>query len=166
MHQDLLKQSKSSHARGVTAVEMLFGISIVGIILVFAMNAIQNYINSAKSTTEKTQALYLAEEGLELMRFVRDQDWSTFSAIPENNPRYLSIGSTTISLTTTPEIVDGFVRTITVSNVYRDSNDDIVASTTVGSVADANTRYVTATITWGSPTTTTSLTSILADIRP
>lgn len=156
----------TQRVRGVTSIEVAFGVSIVAVILVFAMYAIADFINGARDVTEKTQALYLAEEGLELIRFARDEDWADISAIPLNTTRYIA-ASSIITATTTPEVIGEFTRSFTVQNVYRDnSTDDIVASTTGGSSADADSKYVTVAVSWGTPTSTVSLTSILADISP
>ena len=128
-------------------------------------NSYINFINIGKQVTEKTQALYLAEEGLELVRFVRDDDWSNIGTLSAGVPYALALSSTAIGVTTIPEIEGVFRRTFTISNVYRNpSTDDIVASTTAGSVADINSKYITVNVTWGSPTTTVSLTGILTNL--
>jgi type II secretory pathway pseudopilin PulG len=153
--------------RGITSIELVFGVTIVGIILVYSMNSIAQFVNSARDVTEKTQALYLAEEGLELTRFMRDNNWTYVSAIPLNTTRYLATSTgATILVSTTPEVIGSFTRSFTVQNVYRNSNDDIVASTTGGSTADTGSKYVTMMVSWGTPTKSVSLTTILANIAP
>ncbi len=64
--------SKNVYTKGVTSVEMVVGVSIAGLILLFSMYTIHNLINTTRDITLKTNALYLAEDGLELLRFVRD----------------------------------------------------------------------------------------------
>lgn len=153
--------------RGITSIEVAFGVVILGVVLVFAMYAISNFVNTTRDTTEKTQALYLAEEGLECVRFMRDESWTSLSSLPLNTTKYLTLQSGTVVATSTPEILNGFTRSFTIQNVYRDSStNDIVASTTSGSVADTSSKYITMTVTWGSPMKTISLTTILADLTP
>jgi type II secretory pathway pseudopilin PulG len=153
--------------QGITSIEVVIGVSIASIVLVYAMNALSLFINSARDVGIRTQALYLAEDGLELMRFMRDTDWATFSGIPLNTTRYLDISSTAILPTTAVETVGDFTRSFQVSNVYRNSStDDIVASTTGGSVADSESKYVTVTVGWGTTGDAVSLSTILVNLDP
>jgi type II secretory pathway pseudopilin PulG len=149
------------------ALEVVIGVSIAAVILTVAGNAMGQFINTGRSVTQKTQALYLAEEGLELIRFVRDTNWADVSVVPTDTTRYLSVTPTTVVITTTPEIIEGFVRSFRFQNVYRNATtDDIVASTTAGAVVDTSAKYVTVSVSYGNPTTTVSLTSVLADLDP
>ncbi len=158
---------QTARIRGFTAVEVLVGVALASVILIFAANTVALFINAGRVVSEKTKALYLAEDGLELMRFVRDESWNTISVLPVGSTRYLGVTSSLITTTTTPEVIDGFRRSFSVQNVYRDATtNDIVASTTGGSVADTSSKYITMSVAWGTPTTTISMTSILADIAP
>jgi type II secretory pathway pseudopilin PulG len=157
---------KTHTTKGITAIEVVIGVSIAALVLTFATHSLVRFINTGRSVTEKTQALYLAEEGLELIRFVRDSAWSNISGLPLNSARHLSITSGAITITTTPEYIETFRRSFTVQNVYRNNSDDIVASTTSGAVADDKAKYVTVSIDFGTPTTTVSLTTILTELDP
>jgi len=153
--------------RGVTAIEVVIGVSIAALILVFTMYAIMLFVNAGRTVSEKTEAVYLAEEALELIRFVRDGAWSNISSLTNNTTYYLDITGGAITVTNTPEVIDGFRRSFIISNVYRNAvTNDIVASTTGGSVADSSSKYVTATVSWGVSTSTISLTSILTNLNP
>ena len=157
---------KKMHA-GIIAVEAVIGVSLAGLILVYSVYAINTYVNSGRDIAEKTQALYLAEDGLELIRYVRDNAWTKISSIPLNQTRYLETTNTGVSISVTPEILDGYTRSFTLDNVYREPGTyDIVASTTAGSVADTDSKYVTMTVRWGTPVKSVSLTTIIADIAP
>jgi len=159
-------QNKHSQV-GVSAVEVLIGVAIASLVLIFAANAIILFINSGRTVSEKTKGLYLAEEGLELVRFIRDQAWTNVSGLSTNSTHYLRVTGTTVTTSGTSEVIDGFQRSFRVQNVYRNSTtDDIVASTTGGSVADTNSKYVFMTVVGGNPTTTVTLTSVLSDLTP
>lgn len=150
---------------GITSLEVVVGVSIAGIIIAFAMNALTLFINSARDANSKTQALYLAEEGLELARFIRDENWSSLSALSLGAPHYFSISGSAITFTSTPEVIEGFTRSVVLQNVYRNTTtDDIVASTTSGSAADTHSKYITITVTDGA--VEAALTTILTDIAP
>ncbi len=159
--------SFSHNQKGITAIEIVFGVSIAGIILVFGINAIVLFVNSARAVTEQTQALYLVEDGLELIRFARDNNWAQISVLPLNTTRYLNVTNASVVPTATPEIINGFTRSFKVNNVYRDpATDDIVASTSPGSVADSDSKYVTMTVTWGTSGKKVELETILTNIDP
>lgn len=152
---------------GIIAVEAVIGVSLAGLILVYSVYAINTYVNSGRDIAEKTQALYLVEDGLELIRYVRDNGWTKISSIPLNQTRYLETTSTGVSVSVTPEILNGYTRSFIIQDVYREpGTDDIVASTTAGSVADTDSKYVTMTVSWGTPVKSVSLTTIIADITP
>lgn len=162
-----IRNAYTTHARGFTAVEVLIGVALASVILIFAANTVALFINAGRVVSEKTKALYLAEEGLELVRFVRDESWSTLSALSTSGTHYLGVTSSSITTSTTPEYIDGFRRSFTVKNVYRNTTtNDIVASTTGGSAADTDSKYITVSVAWGTPTTTISMTSILTDLTP
>ena len=154
-----------SQTRGVSGVEMLIGISLAALVLVFTTHAIVRYVNVGSDISDKTVALYLAEEQLELVRYVRDEAWTNISTLTNGTTYYIDIGPASISITSTPQPIGQYQRGFFVKDVYRNSDDDIVASTTPGSTADADTKYVTSFVTWGSSSSTVSLTSIVADIE-
>ena len=160
----LLKQRNTMQGMGI--VEVVVAVSIVSVVLIFFSNTFVQFINSGKQVSEKTQALYLTEEGLELMRFVRDNNWADISTLTSGTSYALVLSSTPIGITTSPEVSGIFKRTFVVSNVYRNAiTDDIVASTTVGAVADTQAKYVTMNVQWGTPTSTISLTTILTHLN-
>lgn len=152
--------------RGVAAVEVVIGVSIAALVLIFATNALVLFLNAGRTASEKVKAIYLVEDGLELLRFVRDDSWNSISSLSVNATHYLQVTPSTVTVTSAPQLIDGYTRSFRISNVYRNASDDIVASTTPGSTADQSAKYVTMTVTWGTPTSTVALTSILTDIDP
>jgi hypothetical protein len=156
----------TQHNRGVTAIEVAIGVSIAALVIVFAMQTIGLFVNANRVASEKTKAIYLTEEGHELLRWLRDGSWSTISTLSTNNTYYFVTSTTSIGITTTLQNNGGYVRSFRIENVYRDASDDIVASTTGGAVADTSAKYVTMTTTYGTPTTSVSLRTILTEIDP
>lgn len=152
------------HARGVTVVEVLVAVSIAGVLIISLAYAMTTFLHTAHQVSKKTYAVYLAEEGLEMVRYLRDSDWNTIDALDTDDVHYLDISTTTIAFTATPEIVGDYSRSITIENAYRDSStDDIVTS---GGVEDVNTKYVTVRVSWDAGSATTSLTGLFANINP
>lgn len=158
-------QKTNIHARGVSAIELVFGVSIAALILVYVTYAMVLFVNSGRDVSDRAQGLYLAEEGLEMIRFIRDDDWSEIDSLTDNNDYYLDIDSASISITNTTEVIEGFERSFYVTPVYRNSNDDVVASTTPGATEDTGAKYVTVTVTGGRPERTATLRTILGNIE-
>ena len=105
------------------------------------------------------QASSLLEEGAEAVKTIRDNDWTTISNLTVGTTYYLSYSSVTNlwSLTTTPSTIGIFTRTVVISAVNRDSNDDIVSS---GGTLDVKTKKVTITTSFNSQSGTISKTLV------
>lgn len=145
---------------GVALVEVVIGVAIVGIVIAFISYSFGLFVNASGRSLERTQAMYLAEEGMEVLRSLRDSDWTTFgSGLSLNTTYYLDIDPTTLTTTGTPEVIDGkFTRSFELAAVERDGNDDLASSGTT----DNGARYVTVTVSWDSEDI--SLTSLLTNI--
>jgi len=136
--------------RGASLIEVVIGAAIVVVVLIGALSAFQVFLRSGLATTTKLQAAFLAEEGIEAARSIRDRSWSEFSGL-SSGTYHLVLGSQW-NTTTTPQLIDGvFTRTISVGDVYRRTSDsDIVPSTSPDSKAiDLNTKRVLLRVSWG-----------------
>jgi type II secretory pathway pseudopilin PulG len=154
---------RSLYTKGVSLVEVLIGISILAVMLVVIGYSINTYVNARAALLNNTKATYLAEEGIEIIRAVRDNDWNTIDALPTNTTRYLSVSTTTFSIVTTPEVIDtNFYREFKVRPVYRNASDDIVASTTVGATVDDGSRQIDMYV--GGPAGTTTMQAIITNL--
>ena len=151
---------KNQQQNGIAIIEILIGTSILTLVLAFISYTLLLFLDTSDLALEQTQALYLAEEGQELMRYLRDEDWQTISDLTEGNTYYLDIATSTIGLSSTPEVIDGtFTRAVVVDELRRDSNDDFVES---GGTVDSGGRVITVTVSWGSRDVV--LTSILTNL--
>ena len=149
------------HNRGITVIEALLGIAIIALVLVFVSQTMTLFFNSSGDVREKTKALYLAEEGIEVLRYIRDEDWNEVDVLTQGATYYFDIATTTLATTTTPEVIDGiYTRSFTVENTERDGNNDFVET---GGTDDTGGRVVTVDVAWGSESV--SLSSILTNIQ-
>lgn len=151
--------------RGFTMVEAVVTIAISVGVLLSAIGAFTLTMHSALTNTARVQAAFLEEEGLEAVRILRDNSWSTNIA-PQSNatPTYLAYNGTTWVATSTNTYVDGaFERKVQFGSVSRDVNQNIVAS---GGTVDTNIRKVTVTVSWrqGTATSTHSLSTYLTNV--
>lgn len=151
--------------KGITAVEAVVGVSIAALILTFTTHTIVRFIRTSGDSADKTQALFLAEEGLEFTRYIRDDAWGNISALTNGATNYIEVGASTITTTTTPEVIGQFTRSFIIEPIYRDSNDDIVPSTEPSATADTDSKEVEAIVTWGNPAKSVSLKTIVSNLH-
>ncbi len=115
-------------------------------------------------TQDLARANFIAQEGIEDMRYLRDASWTTNMApLAPNINYYVTLATTTSQWsvgTAVPSLIDGtFRRVIQVQSVMRNSSDDIVLS---GGTVDASTLKIISTVSWGQGTT--SVETYLANI--
>lgn len=148
---------------GVSLIEVIVGISILAVILLAVGLSINAFAEARSRLVIDAQTLYLAEEGVEMVRALRDDDWDSIDSYAIDTTYYFDVATTTIAIGSTPEIIDGeFFRQVTFRQVYRNGSDDIVASTTGGASVDD--ELVEVEVSVGGPTGTTTLRSILSNI--
>lgn len=109
----------------------------------------------SQETTHHIQAGFLLEEGIEAVKSLRDDGWtSNITPLNAGTAYYLTWnGSKWAATTTAAQIENTFWRTATFSTVSRDGNDDIVTS---GGVNDPGTRKVRIDVTWDKKTASTT----------
>lgn len=151
------------HTAGVSLVEVIIGIAVIASIVFASGLAVTQMVEARERLVDNTKALYLTEEGYELLRAVRDNDWSDIDALTVGDTYYFSITPGAIAITGTPEVVDGeFTRSFVIDEVSRDNDDDIVPNGTSGATVDDELREVTVTVV--GPSGTKTLTGILGNI--
>jgi len=160
-----MKNFRQKLNSGLTLVEVLIATSIILVFLVALLSVHSLYLRVALSNGNAIAAAYLAEEGIEAVRFLRDSSWDTNIAplVLGTNYGVLWNGTTWATSTTNTWIDTGFARTVTFSAVYRDTNRDIVSS---GGTLDPNTRLLVSSVSWpnAGATTTKSISTYLTDI--
>lgn len=131
--------------RGFGLVEAVIAISIVASFIVILASVNTIYLKISYGQSSKIQAAFLAEEGIEAMRFARDVSWSTnISPLSNGLNYYLAFTGSSWQATTTPIYIGAFDRRIRFESVYRDSGDNIASSGTL----DPNTRLIISTVSW------------------
>jgi len=147
--------------QGITLVEALVGIAIISMILVFVMYTQNLYFGVAETALQTTKATYLAEEGQEFLRYLRDEDWGQLDSLTTGTTYYFTVSGGAIDITTTPEVVDGvYSRSFTLAPLNRSVSGDFV---TTGGTSDGESRIATVTVSGGEASV--SLTTIMANIH-
>lgn len=144
-------------------VELLISSAIIVSAFLVAAGVAQKSLQVSRQAVHSAQASFLLEEGSEASRIVRDNSWTTFSALTNGTVYYPTYSGGTWTLSTTPNQVDSFfTRTVTLSAVYRDGNDDIASSGTL----DSDIKKITVSVSWqeGSTTLTKTISFYLTNL--
>ena len=132
---------------GITIIESLVGLSILSFIIVFIFYTMNLYFTASAMLLRDTKATYLAEEGQEFARFMRDSNWTTFSGLSTTTTYYFAVTSSSISATTTPQVIDSlYTRSFTLQFTKRNGSNDLVES---GGSNDSSGRVATVNVVWG-----------------
>ncbi len=159
--------NSSVQNRGVTVVEIIVGAALFTAFLVAISQYYTRAFRISQATTQKIQSGFLLEEGVEAVRSMRDESWGTYIAsLTTGTPYYLNWNGTKWVTTTSPIVVENlYYRTITVNEVLRDGNDDIISS---GGTTDPGTRKLTVAVAWQNTnetgTTTLSVDAYLTNL--
>ncbi len=134
--------------KGIGLVEVLVAVFVFTIILSSLILISNLYLSGATDSLRNTQAAYLAEEGIESIKTIRDNSWNDILSIPTDTTKYLSfsIASSSWQISDTEEKIGVFSRSFVIDSVNRDSvSGDISDSGT----DDTNTKKIIVSISWG-----------------
>lgn len=151
-------QLHTTERAGVLMVELIMSMAVF---VIFASGAI--YFLSASLVSARTEALqgqaaaYL-QAGVEAVQGIDHTAWNYLADSPDNTYGLAQLGGvwTLASDPDHPNSDTHFTRTITVTDVYRNTTNDIVDSSATGATLDPHTRLVTVQIDWSTGATRTS----------
>jgi len=133
--------------RGFGLIEIL----VVSAIIAIGFLAIISFLVFSRGVTfqsgRNAKATALAEEGIEAVRKIRAEGWTTNIAPLTTSATYYPVlvsSSWTLSASN-PGLIDNlYARTVILEAVYRDGNDDIAAS----GALDPNSKKLIVTVSW------------------
>ncbi len=151
--------------QGFGLLEVIIGVSVISVAL-FSLATVSNIaLKAAEESSKSIKAVFLLEEGMEAIRFLRANGW--YAKIAVLNPGavyYFEFYNNGWRATSTNVYIDGvFERSFVLQNVNRDSGDDIAAS---GGTLDFGTKKITVSASWRikTATTTKSISSYITDL--
>ena len=160
-----MKNSSRNLNLGLTLVEVLIAASIILAFLLALFGVHSLYLKTAFSNGKVIKAAGLAEESLEVIRFLRDSSWDTnIASLAFNTDYSLIFDAGGWQVVTSNIWVDNlFERKVRLSAVYRDASGEIVSS---GGTLDPDTVLVVSTVSWssGGATTTKSISTYLTNL--
>ena len=137
---------KQQKKEGLALLEAVIATSIVVLFLSSLIGAYNLYLRVSLENLRKVQATFLAEEGVEALRLLRDNSWSNISNLSLTTDYKLVWNGVSWATTTNTIVIDGkFFRTFRLGEVLRDSNSDIVLSS---GTSDQNSRKITVKVEW------------------
>lgn len=144
-------------------VEVMIIVSIITITVLAMLGVADRSIFVARKTTHVAQATFLLEEGVEIVKILRDNNWTNISGLTTDTDYYPIFSSGSWSLSSTPSSVGIFTRTINVQDVNRDAISGDISTTGNN---DVGTRLVTVTVSWqeGGDTASRTLSFYIVDI--
>ena len=148
----------------MSVVEVIVGCSILLLGFLALMASYRVYIQSTFSGISRIQSSYLLSEGAEVARILRDTNYNNIKNLSTTTSYYINWNGTAWATSTSPSMVDGvFQRKISVSDVFRDSNSNIVSS---GGTYDSQIKNITISVSWrdSNATTTKSISTYLSNI--
>ena len=135
-----LNSSTPKLINGFTLIEVLIALTILTLIITSSLVTLSNNLKTARILKEQLIAVNLAQEGLEIVRNIRDRDWflsnSFGDSLPEGGPYIIEWNSDSLTLSATPprikKDVNGlysyatgnvteFTRTITITDIIEGS---------------------------------------------
>lgn len=144
--------------KGFGLTEVIVGLSVIFISLISIITSYNFFLKIANNNTKIVKAEFLLEEGVEVLRFIRDKGWNEFSNISLAENKFLIFQNGTWEISDENNYTDNlYERSFVIDNVYRDSNNDIVETGTL----DTETKKVTISVSWSNlGSTTTNSTSV------
>ncbi len=140
-------KSKQVVQKGISLVEVIIASSIISVSMIYISNVYGNFLTLSLENTDKVQAVFLLDEGVEAAKTMRNYAWSSIASSTSATDYYLVWQSARWQSTTTPVIIDNkFIRKFTVSDVFRDASTlNIVTS---GGVLNTDSKLVTFDVSW------------------
>lgn len=152
--------NRLNYRKGISIIEVIIGSAIIVIALVALVSSMAGVLKVDASSSRSVQATLLADEGIEVMRHLRDISWdSSIAPLTTGSTYHFEFNGSSWSVVAgAGSLIDSaLTRTVIVNEVQRDAESDIVSS---GGTVDPGTKLVTVTVTYptssGISTTTAS----------
>lgn len=146
-------------------VEIIVVISIVTVSMIAALVVAQKSIYVSRQAVHATEAAFLLEEGAEVVRISRDNNWTNISSLMPGTDYYPTFSGGTWTLSSTANTVGIFTRKVTIADVKR---DDVTKDISSVGTNDLGTKLATVIVSWpdGGATVTKTLPFYTINIFP
>ncbi len=153
---------------GSLLIEVLVATSIIVTAVIASVGVFGTMAHLSYRNTAKIQASFLADEGIEATKTLRNTSWNAnIKNLTIGTKYYLYWNNHSWNINASTTMIDNqFVRYFTLYDVYRDAGFTIVASTTSGSSIDPDMRGLVMNVQWSdeSGTSTKSIDTYLYNL--
>lgn len=141
------KIKTSAEGAGFSIIEILVAAGIISLALAGLAGLVNFTLQMQNLQKENLITTNLAVEAMEAAGAVRNGSWANISSLLFENPYHPVKDGSPLqwSLVSGAETINNFSRQIVFSQVFRDSDDDIVTN---GGVLDPNTKKITVNVSW------------------
>ncbi len=149
--------------KGVGLIEVIIGLAIISTSFLAVFSAYDFFMKVAIRNADSTKANLLLEEGVEVVRSLRDSGWDSFCDLATSTDHYITFNGISFATTTSDIYIDGrFERKFDVADVFRDADGDISTAGTL----DEGIRKVRVSVSWqvAGATSTLSAETYLANL--
>src|SRR3989344_3633729 len=120
---------KTNSSRGFMLIEVVVFSAIVALSVVAFTAVAQKSIYLSRQALRGAQAAFLLEEGAEVARLVRDEDWENIAGLDAETDYYPLFADNAWTLSVSPSVVGIFTRKVNTESVNRDPSNDDIAET-------------------------------------
>jgi type II secretory pathway pseudopilin PulG len=143
------KMSKSLNSqKGQSLVELLIVIGLCAVLLPALITGLVSSRSGKAQQKERVEAVTLLKEAEEAVRSIREKDWANLS--PIETELHTVREDASWKFVNTAETINGFTRKVVISNVYRDSSNNIIQTGTTEQI-DPSTKKVVISVAWSKP---------------
>lgn len=140
--------------RGYSLIEIVISVAILAAFFSGAIVANYFELKIVNEGVRRGRAAYLAEEGLEAARIVRDMSWSNnIAPLVSGTTYYPTFSINWKIISSDPGPIEGtYRRTVVFDDVYRKNNDDDIVdvSSLDPKYLDSSTKKITVAVSWTS----------------
>ncbi|MCL5797219.1 MAG: hypothetical protein M1366_00270 [Patescibacteria group bacterium] len=136
---------KNKSLKGQSLIELIIAIALTSAFLPALLTGFIASRNGKAQQEQREEATNLLQETQEAIRVIREGSWS---AITTNGTYHPIVSQNTWTLSAGSDVIDGITRQITISDVLRDTNGNIVTS---GGTVDPSTKRIDIVVSWNTP---------------
>ncbi len=131
--------------RGQSLIEILVAISLASVLLPAILTGLVASREGKAQEGQRLEATALLKGAQEATKSFYQAGWDTFA---QNGTYHPTVSGSAWTLASGSDIVNGYTRQVTISDVYRDSGFSVVTS---GGTLDPSTKKVDTVISWNTP---------------
>lgn len=152
-----MREKIKKSTKGALLIEALLAIALSAILLPALLTGLITSNQGKAQQKLRISAVALMKEAEEAVRSVRESGWSSLPGAGTYHP---TVASNAWSLASGSESINGYTRSVVISNVYRDASGAIVASGASDAVLDPSTKKVDISVNWNTPYPSTATTTL------